>query len=86
MDLFDLTTPDAQGQPYIERIVCPSQVIGVTSDALFPIWQQREVARYLKKNDASVTYLEIDAPYGHDTFLVEREKVGNAVKEFLEAR
>jgi homoserine O-acetyltransferase len=86
MDLFDLTALDADGQPYIERIVCPSQVIGVTSDVLFPIWQQREVARYLKKNDAPVTYLEIDAPYGHDTFLVEREKVGRAVKEHLEAQ
>jgi homoserine acetyltransferase len=61
-------------------------VIGVTSDLLFPIWQQREVARYLKKNDAPVTFLEIDAPYGHDTFLVEREKVGNPVKRYLEAR
>jgi homoserine O-acetyltransferase len=86
MDLFDLTTLDAEGQPYIENITCPSQVIGVTSDVLFPIWQQREVARYLRKNDAPVTYLEIDAPYGHDTFLVERETVGSAVKEFLEAR
>jgi homoserine O-acetyltransferase len=85
MDLFDLTALDADGQPYIERIVCPSQVIGVTSDALFPIWQQREVARHLKKNDAPVTYLEIDAPYGHDTFLVEREKIGRALREHLEA-
>jgi homoserine O-acetyltransferase len=86
MDLFDLSALDADGQPYVERIVCPSQVIGVTSDLLFPIWQQREVARYLKKNDAPVTFLEIDAPYGHDTFLVEREKVGNPVKRYLEAR
>jgi homoserine O-acetyltransferase len=86
MDLFDLTALDADGQPYVEHIVCPSQVIGVTSDLLFPIWQQREVARYLKKNDAPVAFLEIDAPYGHDTFLVEREKVGNAVKRYLEAR
>jgi homoserine O-acetyltransferase len=86
MDLFDLTALDAEGQPYIERIVCPSQVIGVTSDLLFPIWQQREVARYLKKNDAPVSYVEIDAPYGHDTFLVERERVGNAIKGYLEAR
>ena len=86
MDLFDLTALDAHGQPYVANIVCPSQVIGVTSDLLFPIWQQREVARYLKKNDAPVSFLEIDAPYGHDTFLVERERVGNAVKRYLEAR
>ena len=86
MDLFDLTALDADGQPYVEKIACPTQVIGVTSDLLFPIWQQREVARYLKKNDAPVTYVEIDAPYGHDTFLVEREKVGRPVKEYLETR
>jgi homoserine O-acetyltransferase len=86
MDLFDLTALDADGRPYVEKIVCPSQVIGVTSDLLFPIWQQREVVRYLKKNDAPVAYREIDAPYGHDTFLVEREKVGRPIKEYLEAR
>jgi homoserine acetyltransferase len=31
-----------------------------------------------------VTYVELDAPYGHDTFLIDRERVGGAVKAHLE--
>ena len=83
MDLFDLTDA-TRGQPAIERIACPALVIGVTSDLLFPVWQQRELAAALRKQGAPVTYVEIDAPYGHDTFLIDRERVGGAVKAHLE--
>jgi homoserine O-acetyltransferase len=87
MDLFDLN-PEVGGSadgPTIEDIRCPSLVIGVTSDILFPVRQQQELAESLRKAGAEVTYLEIDAPYGHDTFLIERETVGSAVKAHLEA-
>jgi homoserine O-acetyltransferase len=83
MDLFDLTDA-SRGQPPIERIACPTLVIGVTSDILFPAWQQRELASALRKQGAAVTYVELDAPYGHDTFLIDREHVGGAVKAHLE--
>ena len=83
MDLFDLTDA-SRGEPAIERITCPALVIGVSSDILFPVWQQRELAAALRKQGAPVTYVEIDAPYGHDTFLIDRERVGGAVKAHLE--
>jgi homoserine acetyltransferase len=38
----------------------------------------------LTETGCSVTYLELDAPFGHDTFLIDRERVGGAVKEHLE--
>jgi len=83
MDLFDLMDP-VNGRPAIERITCPTLVIGVRSDLLFPVWQQRELATALRKNGAATTYVELDAPYGHDTFLVDLERVGDAVKAHLE--
>jgi len=79
MDLFDLTADTDEG-PLLHRIRCPALVIGVTSDLLFPVWQQRELAQDLEKNGSDVTYLELDAPYGHDTFLIEKERVGGAVR------
>ncbi|MDH3519813.1 MAG: homoserine O-acetyltransferase [Myxococcales bacterium] len=84
MDLFDLLAPDARGTAPIERIGCPSLVIGVRSDLLFPVWQQRELARLLEKNGADVRYLELDAPYGHDTFLIERDRIGTAIADHLD--
>jgi homoserine O-acetyltransferase len=83
MDLFDLTDA-SRGQPAIQRIACPALVIGVSSDLLFPVWQQRELAAALRKHGSAVTYVEIDAPFGHDTFLIDRERVGSAVKAHLE--
>lgn len=85
MDLFDLE-PDERSRddaPSAAAIRCPALVIGVVSDVLFPVWQQRELAETLKKTGSEVTYLELDAPYGHDTFLIEKDAVGNAIREHL---
>lgn len=90
MDLFDLTSPEQGvevGEANRLRTNCvqaPALVIGVKSDLLFPVWQQRELADHLRDTDCQVTYLELDAPYGHDTFLIDTERVGGAVKQHLE--
>ena len=59
--------------------------IGVTTDVLFPIWQQRELRDLLEESpsDAPVEYEEIDAPFGHDTFLIERRRLGGMMEHFL---
>ena len=59
-------------------------MIGASSDVLFPVRQQRELAESLEKAGCEVRYVEIDAPYGHDTFLIEREAVGGAVRKHIE--
>ena len=85
MDLFDLTPVQEEDKPTLERISCPTLVIGVLSDVLFPAWQQRELVEELKKGGCHVTHVELDAQYGHDTFLIERERVGEPIKNHLEA-
>jgi homoserine O-acetyltransferase len=84
MDLFDLTEAGEKAESPIDRIRCPALVMGVTSDVLFPVWQQRELAELLRKSGCPITYVELDAPYGHDTFLIERGPVGEAVRAHLE--
>ena len=84
MDLFDLQGEERDA-PTLAEIECPVLVIGISSDILFPVWQQRELARLLEEQGGKVRFVELDAPYGHDTFLIERETVGNAVKAHLEA-
>ena len=85
MDLFDMTVPMDDGESALARVRCPALVLGVESDVLFPVWQQRELAKILANSGALVTYIELDAPFGHDTFLIERESVGGAVKTHLES-
>ena len=55
--------------------------MGVVSDILFPVVQQREMVHLLRKSgNAKVVYYELDSVYGHDTFLIEVNSVGSAVK------
>ncbi|KIV99364.1 homoserine O-acetyltransferase [Verruconis gallopava] len=65
----------------------PTLVLGVASDILFPAWQQREIAETLRKTgNTMVTHVELGEErslFGHDTFLLDVEGVGGAVKQFL---
>ncbi|KAJ3122997.1 hypothetical protein HK098_002293 [Nowakowskiella sp. JEL0407] len=67
------------------NVQMPTLVLGVQSDILFPIWQQKEIADVLRAaGNKNVTYYELDAIYGHDTFLIDRVNIGGAVKGHLE--
>lgn len=62
----------------------PALVVGVQSDILFPVQQQRELAECLRMNgNERVMYFEMDAPHGHDSFLIDVVNVGGALKGFL---
>jgi homoserine O-acetyltransferase len=87
MDLFDMVdgqSDEKEPVPFtLSSITAPTLVVGVTSDILFPVWQQRELATLLGEVNSSVTYSEIDSPYGHDTFLIELEAIGDPVRHHL---
>ena len=84
MDLFDLAVDTDDGRPWIDHITAPTLVIGVTSDVLFPCWQQREVAERIERNGTPTTHVEIDGHYGHDTFLIDLERVGEPLRAHLQ--
>lgn len=65
----------------------PTLVLGVTSDILFPAWQQREVAVALRQaGNRNVTHVELGehiSLFGHDSFLLDVHNIGGSVKRFL---
>ena len=62
----------------------PTLVLGVQSDVLFPVEQQRELADALKlAGNGQVTYYELGGVWGHDTFLLDVQNVGSAIRGFL---
>ncbi|KAK3897792.1 homoserine O-acetyltransferase [Staphylotrichum tortipilum] len=65
----------------------PVLVMGVASDILFPAWQQAEVAQALREaGNEKVEHHELSeghSLFGHDTFLLDVEGVGGAVRAFL---
>jgi homoserine O-acetyltransferase len=64
----------------LARATMPVVVAGVTSDRLYPLDLQREVADAIP----GCTGLEVvHSPRGHDAFLLEREAVGELVRHTL---
>ncbi|MGH8040447.1 MAG: homoserine O-acetyltransferase MetX [Rudaea sp.] len=58
-------------------------VIGVSTDILFPLSQQEEIADGLRAAGAHVDFVALDSPQGHDAFLVDIPRFGAAIARFL---
>ena len=56
-------------------------VLGITSDVLFPLAEQRTIAQGI----AGAVYGELDSSFGHDGFLLETVKITQALEVFYAA-
>jgi homoserine O-acetyltransferase len=59
-------------------------VVSFTSDWLYPTYQSRSMVKAMKKNGLDVSFLEIEAEWGHDAFLLPNERLTNLIRGFLE--
>lgn len=64
----------------LARAAMPALVMGISSDILYPEYQQRQIADLLPNSQ----YVQIDSPHGHDAFLINHDQVGKPLKAFLE--
>jgi homoserine O-acetyltransferase len=84
-DWFDIAehghgrAADALARIDVERAL----VVGVSTDILFPLSQQEEIAEGLRTAGAEVEFVALDSPQGHDAFLVDIEGFGGAIAPFL---
>lgn len=60
-----------------------AMVIGVSTDILFPLEQQEQIAEGLEAAGATVEFVALDSPQGHDAFLVDIENYSRAIGGFL---
>jgi homoserine O-acetyltransferase/O-succinyltransferase len=58
-------------------------VIGVSTDILFPLEQQEQIADGLQAAGAHVEFVALDSPQGHDAFLVDIDNYSRAIGGFL---
>ena len=72
----------------LARALAPAQanflLVSFTTDWRFPPERSREIVRALLKNGSPVTYAEIDAPHGHDAFLLEDARYHAVVRGYYE--
>ena len=60
-----------------------AMVIGVSTDILFPLQQQEQIAEGLQAAGAQVEFVALDSPQGHDAFLVDIDNYSRAIGGFL---
>lgn len=65
----------------LSRVSARTYVAGVTSDRLYPLADQQELADGIPRADPLKV---IDSPYGHDGFLVETPTVARLLAELLD--
>lgn len=59
-------------------------LVSFTTDWRFSPARSREIVKALLENRRSVSYAEIDAPHGHDAFLLEDERYLGVVRAYFE--
>lgn len=93
LDYFDPTRgyvpddlPDEQAlKETLARTQCQFLVVSFTTDWRFSPERSVELVDALIANQKPVSYVNIDAPHGHDSFLFDIPRYVNAVKGFLMA-
>ena len=63
----------------LQKIKARTLVIGINSDILFPVIEQKFIASHIP----GAHFESIDSLYGHDGFLLEFETIASLVKKFL---
>jgi len=87
MDWFDLAeygngdVATGLANIHVERALA----IGANTDILFPVEQQQQIADGLRAGGAQTRFIGMDSPQGHDAFLVDYDRFGPAVSQFLQS-
>ncbi len=84
MDWFDVADHGGSVNAGLAKIcVKKALIIGVTTDILFPLEQQKEIAEGLIKAGRNVEFVSIDSINGHDAFLVDRDHFSPVISDFF---
>jgi homoserine O-acetyltransferase len=63
----------------LHTITIPTLIIGINSDILCPLEEQRFMADHL----SNAQLIEIDSSYGHDGFIIETKQIASHLAPFL---
>ena len=83
MDLHDIGFPFGDYHTALKKIRVPLLSVGVSSDFLYPPYQQKQIVKELLEIGGQATYQEIISPFGHDGFLIEFQQQNQIVGDFL---
>ncbi len=83
MDYFDITRGFRSLRESLTRARAKFLLISFYSDWLFPTSEVKDIANALRSNGSDVTYVDVNAEYGHDSFLLEYDTQTRLIAPFL---
>ena len=83
MGEYDLGERYGELQKAFAGITSKMTIIALSSDWLFTPDQSRDIANALLRAGKEVSYCELQAPHGHDAFLVDIEPLSKVIRAFL---
>jgi homoserine O-acetyltransferase len=83
MDLHDVARGRGDLRHAMSRITAPTLAMGISSDILYPKYQQEQICNLVAAAGTPAEYAEIVSPHGHDAFLIEHDQVGDPIADFL---
>ena len=84
MDLFDIADYGGSVEYGLKRVGARrALVVGVTTDILFPLQQQEELARGLDDDGREVDFRALPCLQGHDSFLVDMDRFRPVLCDFF---
>jgi len=85
LDYFD---PARRYEGSLQRALAEVQakflVVSFTTDWRFPPNRSREIVQALLSNKSEVSYAEIDAPHGHDAFLLDDPRYHHLIRAYFD--
>ncbi len=85
MDLFDVAEHGGSVEAGLARVGAQNVlIIGVESDFLFPLEQQRHLAAGLERAGRSVDFVPLPSIQGHDSFLVDMDRFRPVIARYFD--
>lgn len=81
MDTHDVSRGRGDYFNVLRSIRQPTLVVGITTDILYPLEEQRELAEAIPNAELAV----LDAPQGHDAFLIEQQQLAETLRRWRKA-
>ena len=83
MDEYDLAAGYTTDADAIAAFEGETLLVSFTGDWHFTVEQSRSLADAFRETDVPVAHHVIDSDHGHDAFLVEPERVGPPIRDFI---
>lgn len=85
-DYFNLEAAHGGGSAVsaFAKARCRFLVASFSSDWLYPTYQSRAMVQAMKKNGLDVSFVEIEAKWGHDAFLLPNARLSAMIDRFLD--